>query len=68
MTKGDYLRECGNRELAAAFVATVVLLREKMISLFGMDASEIITEELQVELLDDLEKELGEELCVEGRI
>ena len=65
MTKGDYLRKCGNRELAAAFAATVVILCEKMLSLFGIDASEIITKELQAELLDDLEKELGEELCVE---
>ena len=65
MTKGDHLRQCSDRDLAAAFAATVVILCEKMLSLFGVDASEIITKELQAELLDDLEKELGEELCVE---
>ena len=61
MTKGDYIRQCDDKQLAREFTACAMEAIGKTISALGINISDIVTDEMVQELLATCEKELGEE-------
>ena len=62
MTKGDYIRQCDDKDFASVIVACTVEAIGKTISVLGINILDIVTDEMLQELLDTCEKELGEEM------
>ena len=62
MTKGDYIRQCDDKQLAREFTACTVEAIKKTISVLGINISDIVTDEMIQEMFDICEKELGEEM------
>lgn len=62
MTKGDYIRQCDDKELAKEFAGCMIEAIRKTLALLDVNLYDIITDETIREMLDACEKELGEEM------
>ena len=61
MTRGDYIRQLNDHDLAEAIAGVVLFSLSGVMTALEINTDETITDDMKKELVDGIQKELGDE-------